>query len=193
MARTNKEKRSADRNKNPIADKMVPANDPRVRKPGLTASEQNKLRQTLYTAVWERIDEAMSKESYLEAISYVDSIIADRIFALVQTIRHEDELQYPMMGPGDAATAFQKEMKTRKTSYDLVDEKCRDSIGEMKNHWLNARNTAVHGFVVVSPLHDESLEERLENMKTAAVSGIALAKRIQTDTRRAIASIKKIG
>jgi hypothetical protein len=84
-------------------------------------------------------------------------------------------------------------MKTRKTSYDLVDEKCRDSIGEMKNHWLNARNTAVHGFVVVSPKHDESLEERLENMKTAAVSGIALAKRIQTDTRRAIATLKKIG
>ena len=82
-------------------------------------------------------------------------------------------------------------MKTRKTSPDLVDKKCRDSIAEMKNHWLNARNTAVHGFVVVSPLHDESLEERLENMKTAAVSGIALAKRIQTDTRRAIATLKK--
>ena len=100
MARTNKEKRSAERNDNPIADKMVPANNEKVRKPGLTGSEQNKLRQTLYTAVWERIDEAMSKESYLEVISYVDSIIADRIFALVQTIRHEDELQYPMMGPG---------------------------------------------------------------------------------------------
>ena len=82
-------------------------------------------------------------------------------------------------------------MKTRKTSPDLVDKKCRDSIAEMKNHWLNARNTAVHGFVVVSPLHDKSLEERLENMKTAAVSGIALAKRIQTDTRRAIATLKK--
>ena len=82
-------------------------------------------------------------------------------------------------------------MKTRKTSLDLVDKKCRDSIAEMKNHWLNARNTAVHGFVVVSPLHDKSLEERLENMTTAAVSGIALAKRIQTDTRRAIATLKK--
>ena len=95
------------------------------------------------------------------------------------------------MGPGDAATAFQKEMKTRKTSLDLVYKKCRDSIAEIKDHWLNARNTAVHGFVVVSLMHDESLEERLKNMKTAAVSGIALANRIQTDTRRAIARIKQ--
>jgi SRSO17 transposase len=96
-----------------------------------------------------------------------------------------------MMDSGDAATAFQKEMKTRKTSLDLIYKKCQDSIKEMKDHLLNAQNTAVHGFVVVSPLHDKSLEERLENMKTAAVSGIALAKRIQTDTRRAIATLKK--
>ena len=78
-----------------------------------------------------------------------------------------------MMGPRFAADAFQKAMKTRKTLLNLIDQGCQDSIAEMKNHWLNARNTAVHGFVVVSPKHDESLEERLENMKTAAVSGIA--------------------
>ena len=174
-----------------ITEFLVSADKEKVRKPGLTGSEQNKLRQMLYAAVWEKIADAMSKGSYLEVISYVDSIIADRIFALVQTIRHEDELQYPMMGPGFAADAFQKEMKTRKTLLNLIDQGCQDSIAEMKDHWLNARNTAVHGFVVVSPLHDKSLEERLENMKTAAVSGIALAKRIQTDTRRAIATLKK--
>jgi hypothetical protein len=96
-----------------------------------------------------------------------------------------------MMGPRFAADAFQKAMKTRKTLLNLIDQGCQDSIAEMKDHWLNARNIAVHGFVVVSPKHDENLEERLENMKDAAVSGIALAKRIQTDTRRAIATLKK--
>lgn len=67
---------------------MRDANHGDVRKVGMTGSEQNKLRQSLFKTAWERIAVAQANENYLESICYLGSIIADRIFALIQTIKH---------------------------------------------------------------------------------------------------------
>jgi hypothetical protein len=82
--------KSKERNFKPIEEKMVSdTEEPRkgyskkIRLPGSKNSKQNKLRQVLYEEVWERIPDALSNGCYLEVISYVESIMSDRIFALV--------------------------------------------------------------------------------------------------------------
>jgi len=156
----------------------------------MKGSEQNKLRQSLYKTAWERIAVAQASENYLETICYLDSIMADRIFALVQTIKHQEDKQYPMLGPGPAAQAFGATVKDAKISKDIIDERTRTCISDV-SVWLKLRNTAVHGFVTVTPKQDTSVEERLEAMKVAADEGVKLAKRVQTATRRSISMVKR--
>ena len=173
-----------------VRDSMRDATDADVRKVGITGSEQNKLRQSLYKTAWERIAVAQASENYLETICYLDSIMADRIFALVQTIKHQEDKQYPMLGPGPAVEAFFVTVKNAKISKDIIDERTRTCISEVVI-WLKQRNAAVHGFVTVTPKLDTSVEERLEAMKVAAEEGVKLTKKIQTATRRSISMVKR--
>jgi hypothetical protein len=106
-------------------------------------------------------------------------------------MRHGEEMQYPMMTAAEAATALRKEIKNRKTSLDVIDQQCRDTVKEIESKWAPERNIAIHNFVVVTHQLDQPLEARLEHMEDTAISGVALARRISNDTRRAINRIKK--
>lgn len=195
---SNRKLKSKLRNHKDIQERMVSDTaEPRkgyskkIRLPGSTNSKQNKLRQSLYQEVWERIPDAMSKGYYLEVISYVESIMSDRMFALVQSMRHGEEMQYPMMTAAEAATALRKEIKNRNTSLDVIDQQCRDTVTEIESKWSQERNIDIHNFVVVTHQLDQPPEARNEHMEKTADWGIDLARRISNDTRRAINRIKK--
>jgi hypothetical protein len=163
----------------------------RVRKKGLTGSEQNKLRQSLYKMAWERINAAMADEYYLEVICCVDSIISDRLFAVVQTIKHEDKMQYPMLGAGNAIEALALEYKDGRISSEHYEDegftRCLLDVGS----WLHTRNVLVHGLVSVENEYALSAEERLKNTKQVAKAGKAVAKTVQRETKRMISILKR--
>lgn len=147
--------------------------NPKVRARGEAGSLQNSLRFKLYKAAFDRIEGGIQSESFFEVISIADSLITDRIQALVQFLRREELEHYVHTSIGLALELLQIEMKSR--NIDLGDE--FKSLRKRLNEWVPERNIAAHGFVTITRKNlGQDLDQRLEHLKATAITGAELAR-----------------
>ena len=147
--------------------------NPKVRARGEVGSPQNSLRFQLYKAAFDRIEDGIRNENFFEVISIADSLITDRIQALVQFLRREEPEHYVHSSIGLALEVLQVEVKNR--NIDLGDE--FKTLRKRLNEWVPERNIAAHGFVTITRRNlDQDLDHRLEHLKNTAVAGAELAR-----------------
>ena len=146
---------------------------PKVRARGELGSAQNSLRYELYKAAFERIEDGIKNDNFFEVISIADSLITDRIQALVQFLRGEEPEHYVHTSIGLTLELLRAEMKNR--NIDLGDE--FESLRKKLNEWVPERNIAAHGFVVITRKNlDQNVDRRLDHLKTTAITGAELAR-----------------
>ena len=157
-------------------DKLVNADNPKVRIKGERGSNQNNLRFELYSEGFRRIDLGLKSGNYFEVISLADSIITDRLNSLVQHIRQSENDDFPHQSVGGMVLILMKEIKERE--FPLPNE-IKTIVNQMNNNWVPKRNFCVHSFVVVTHSNKEkSLQDRLELLKECAVEGAELSRLI---------------
>lgn len=167
-------------------EKLVNADNPKVRIKGKRGSHQNNLRFELYTEGFRRIDLGMKEGNYFEVISLADSIITDRLNSLVQHIRQSDDDDFPHQSVGGMVLILMKEIKDRQFP---LPKDLQTIINKMNHEWVPKRNFCVHSFVVVTHSNkNQSLQDRLSVLKECAVEGAALSRLI---TNRVDGFIKK--
>ena len=175
---------------NPRARK-VDSSHPSVRVSGETDSPQNQLRAELYTHAFDRLSIALEKENYFEAIFLADSIITDRIQALLQTITHGEEEQYGFGSVGTLIGSLWGEVKDRGIKFEELTA-LRPLTLEVER-WVPKRNVVAHGFVSVTPKNIQiGKEERLIALKETAIEGVKLARAVTNETGKTIRELKKI-
>ena len=171
-----------------VPPKKRDADHKRVRIAGEPDSTQNELRGQLYTNAFGRIKTGLANGNYFEVIFLVDSIIADRLLAITQTLMHTENEHYERASVGSAADGVRVQV-TEKGLVLPVD------LNEQMNalhEWIPKRNNAGHGFVYVSPQTvDMSLEQREQELADAAVEGAELARLIADSSKKFIDQIKK--
>lgn len=157
-------------------DKLVNANNPKVRIKGERGSHQNSLRFELYSEGFRRIDQGLWNENFFEVISLADSIITDRLNSLVQHIRQSEDDDFPHQSVGGMVLILMKEIKER--NFPLPQD-IKTIINKMNQEWVPKRNFCVHSFVVVTHSNKElSLQDRLEHLQECAVEGAELSRLI---------------
>lgn len=155
----------------------------KVRVTGEKGSQQNKLRQQLYSNVSERLKQAYNNGYYFEVIALCDMIITDRIEAYIQYLVYEDDSHYETSSIG---LAIQVMGKARNEKGLVADEEYSD-LYKLVASFANDRNNALHRYLLVRNDNSElSLDERLELLKSVAKSGMAIAKLVKNWTRRQI-------
>ena len=151
----------------------------RARVRGEAGSDQNQLRGQLYAAAFDRIKAGLANGNYFEVILLCDSLIGDRIEAMIQTIKHEDSDQYPTESMGSALGTLQREAKARGVRFD----KPTRQFFEQLNKFASERNVAVHSFVIVNNGNRHlTVEDRLEQVKKTAEKGAELAREVADRT-----------
>ena len=161
-------------------------NSPNIRARGELGSKQNQLRYNLYKAAFERMESALASDNVFEVISIADSLITDRLQALIQFLRKEEPKQYTHVSIGKAQAVLIKEMRQRDFSFGDEIEVLVKEI----NSWVPHRNKAAHGFVVVTHKDiNEELEDRLKHLRTTAKDGLKLARKTTTMTTRTLRNL----
>ena len=156
--------------------KKVDPSNPNVRIPSEEDSHQNLLRGELYREAFDRIGMGLKDERYFEVIALSDNIITDRVQSLIQDIIRDEPEEYSWMSVGAAIEVLFREVKTRKIT---LDKTLKKNLSEAHGVWSQKRNSASHGFVVITPKNvDMGLDERLENVRDAAEQGASLARKI---------------
>lgn len=159
--------------KDKYQDLLKGIENPKVRARGEAGSLQNSLRFKLYKAAFDRIEDGIQNGNFFEVISIADSLITDRIQALVQFLRREEPEHYVHTSIGLALELLQAEMKNR--NIDLGDE--FDSLRKKLNQWVPERNIAAHGFVVITRKNlNQDLDHRIAHLKITAITGAELAR-----------------
>ena len=157
-------------------EKLVDADNPKVRIKGVRGSHQNSLRFELYSEGFRRIDLGLKDGNYFKVISLSDSIITDRLNSLVQHIRQSEDDDFPHQSVGGMVLILMKEVKER--NFPLPKD-IKTIINEMNQEWVPKRNFCVHSFVVVTHSNKElSLQDRLEHLQECAVEGAELSRLI---------------
>jgi hypothetical protein len=156
---------------------LVPLNDKRVRVPGEKGSVQGALRYKLYRIGWRRIQSGLRRGSYFEVVAICDSIITDRLLALVQTIRHKQPSHYREVAIGNALAAVHREIRDRKI--ESIPEEFVVLLKEINNDWVERRNVTAHGFVTVAPYNlEKGVTQRRNDLKKAAIDGAKYARKV---------------
>lgn len=164
--------------------------NPKVRARGELGSFQNSLRYELYKAAFERIDAGIKNGNYFEVISIADSLITDRIQALVQFLRKEEPEHYVHTSIGMALELLHAEMKS--TNANFGDE--FESLRKKLNEWVPNRNIAAHGFVVITHKNlDQNLNRRIEHLKETAIAGAELARLTTNNTTKILRKLHSKG
>lgn len=164
--------------------------NPKIRARGEVGSPQNSLRFKLYKAAFERIEDGIQNGNFFEVISIADSLITDRIQALVQFLRREEPEHYVHTSIGLALELLQAEMKSR--NIDLGDE--FNSLRKKLNQWVPDRNIAAHGFVVITRKNlNQNVDHRMEHIKTTAITGAKLARSATSITTKTLRELHSKG
>lgn len=149
----------------------ITANRPRIRaKNAGPESEVAALRRQLYAAAWARIDD-LDQSAPLEIITICESIISDRLEALIQRTTGVGKLEHL----ADAIRHVGRLFPTEKRLLALLTE---------VDDWRRQRNRFVHQFVKVMDGEFCALDERLLEAIVCSRRGVRLAKSIQLESSK---------
>lgn len=156
--------------------KLVDRGFKHVRVIGEQGSETNELRHQLYKLGFERIKTGLQEERYFEVVMLSDSIITDRLNAVVQFTRRDEETDFPHQSVGSMLAILQIQVKENllELSSDLI-----SLIKKIDGEWVEKRNFVAHSFVLVTnKSKDKSVEDRLNLVKECAVEGAVYSRQI---------------
>lgn len=158
----------------------------RNRVKGAKGSDQSKLRGVLYADANKCYSQAMNSGFYIEAISLCESMITDRIEALLQTIIHHEE---PSQVRTESLGRSMRKLKKRIPEQKL--DEYNSHLSRIKE-WADDRNEAIHSFVKVTHGNfDIKVDDRKKNAKKTAENGMTLFRTWDAFTRKEIVRLKR--
>jgi hypothetical protein len=164
----------------PHSDTKVDASNPKVRVPGEKTSNQNSRRKELYTKGFNQIRNAYDTGFFIESITFIDSMITDRLGAYVQFLLHGEDKQFVVGSLFNALTSFGSATKEK----GVRDEDFKQIYNKIES-WVPKRNNAVHEFVIIRQESlDESVDVRLQKLKDTADEGLLLVREVMSYTSK---------
>ena len=148
---------------------------------GEKGSLQNKLRQELYTTAFDRINKGLKTGNYYEVICLSESVMADRINALIQCLRSEEDDQWTQGSLLDFVRILNDEIRYGGWDRSGIWDEKNDLVLDEVKEWIKGRNRVVHGFVHVT-LGDRGLDTEARDRRTRVVAtqGEYLTKKVRT-------------
>ena len=144
-------------------------------------------RHALIRAAFVRAQAAIRAGYYIEAISILDSIAADRLGSLLHgIIRQRIELEATI---GNLMHGWENPPKVRSqrghnaapVAAPVVKELPADIANFLKSdltHWTKGRNKAVHGMAKLQRKDDLSFDERYAELESVALEGVRVLLRL---------------
>lgn len=133
-----------------------------------------KIRQQFYKSAVEHCKKAMEEDFYLEAITIIESMIADRLESRVAWLSNQKIRQLTNLGPL---------IKTIKKDYPLEYSE-HTELFENLDTWRKDRNKFIHEMVKIED-GSESFEIRLTNAKKTAVDGLKIFSKLSNYVTKA--------
>ena len=171
----------------------------RARIRGEEGSDANKLRGELYKYAFERFRDfsGLAKKNptnvnvpryAFEIISLADSMMNDRIQAILQTLRHHESKQWITMSSGNALTILKDEIALKKLNISDEFDELLYELGE----WLKQRNISLHDFLIVNNGNQRvGTNKRVEFVIDTALWATELARDFVDESAKVIKQLKK--
>lgn len=139
---------------------------PRVRLIALPGSQEGKARYHLYRAAYARVNEAIEKGFYLEAISIIESLISDRLESRVSYLIGKD---FSFKELGSLIVKIKKEE---------TDSMLLLIVTNRLDEWRIDRNRALHEMAKIAVDNKSTWQERIDDLKSVAKIGLKLLRDI---------------
>lgn len=168
---------------------------PRVRKRGEEGSDANKLRGELYKYAFERFRDwnalqvANNKKRFaFEIISLADSMMNDRIQAILQTLKHDESLQWKAMSSRTALDILDSKILEKEL---IISPKFQDLLKQFSD-WILDRNQSLHEFLIVNNGNQRlDMEKRVKTVLDTAEWATELARDLADESAKVIKKLKK--
>ena len=129
-------------------------------------------RHNIYTNVMSKVSEAIKEGFYLEAITLLESIIADRLESLCNQESQSNNNAFECLG----------RLIKRAKQYQISDT-WADVLNELEE-WKEKRNDALHQMAKIEDGDFTSFEERYILCKSYAMNGKRLFRNIDNEIRK---------
>jgi hypothetical protein len=149
--------------------------DPRKRAISVSDNDIGQERYALYKSSFSWIAKSIDEGYYLEAISIVESLVADRLESYLPFLFDKD-FSFKTLGELIQAIRSDKSGKT--------DEVLRSLVLNDLDEWRKDRNKAAHEMVKIEDGKKVSWEERVKINKTVAEIGLELVRKIDNRIRK---------
>ena len=147
----------------------------------LKMANKNKIKGASFTYAFGRINEAIKREFYLEAVTLAESVISDRLYSFVK--HHEAIPTNPSkLGVKEKKarkkTGFQELIrKAQKLSTTSVTTKSGDDMFAALDTWRDQRNQCVHSVAKSEPGEPTiNVDEFVAMARVSAIEGKKLAR-----------------
>lgn len=141
----------------------IPKKRRAVNLPGNPVGQQ---RHDLYTEAIDHIKNAIQKGFYLEAITLIESMIADRLESRLSSLKGED---YSHKTLGDLIIRINK---------DETDETLKNMVVNDLNTWRQKRNQSLHEMVKIQEGDTSTWQERTAELPEISKEGLVLLRKI---------------
>jgi hypothetical protein len=149
--------------------------DPRKRAISASDNDIGQERYALYKSSFSWIAKSIDEGYYLEAISIVESLVADRLESYLPSLFDKD-FNFKTLGELVQAIRSDKSGKT--------DEVLRSLVLNDLDKWRKDRNKAAHEMVKIEDGKRVSWKERVKINKTVAETGLELVRKIDNRIRK---------
>ena len=131
-----------------------------------------KHRHNIYAEVMSKVNEATKGGFYLEAITLLESIIADRLESLCNQKSQSNNNAFECLGQ---LIKTARQYPLSETWFDVLNE---------LEEWREQRNDALHQMAKIEEGDFSSFEERYETYKLSAINGKKLFRKIDNEIRK---------
>jgi len=148
----------------------------RIRKTVTDNPQVGEVRYNTYYASIERYQQALENKYYIECISLMESLIADRLESLANQISESRDYSYKTL---ERLLEF---LQGHKQKY-LLNEDMLQSLEHIVN-WKNDRNKAIHEMAKLTDNLNEQFSTRYANLKNIANEGYNLFRELDNSIRK---------
>lgn len=132
----------------------------------LPENSVGKQRHDLYKEAIDHIQDACQKGFYLEAITLIESVIADRLESRLSALKHED---YSHKVLGDLIT---------QTKVEETDDTLKNLVINDLNNWRQKRNQSLHEMVKIQEGDTSTWQKRTAILPEISKEGLVLLRKI---------------
>lgn len=149
---------------------------PKIRAPNRLGNDVGLKRYDLYRNARSHLTRSFAEGYFIECIAICESIIADRLEARIAFVEPNDIREHQFRTLGKCFKAIRR--------LDSKDSPIRVLLKELEA-WEDERNFAVHEIVKLrTDKQDNSWDQRMGRIETAAKTGIELANRVSAAVKK---------